>query len=84
MAKKDLRAQMDAARAAAAFIGAAQESAHVESEEDVAPVASGVKAGGKASEAVAEEAGAPSRVRVEDAAAVGGPQEPAGEHPGLS
>ncbi len=77
MAKKDLRAQMDAARAAAAFIGAAQESAHVESEEDVAPVASGVKAGGKASEAVAEEAGAPSRVRVEDAAAVGGPQEPA-------
>lgn len=77
MAKKDLRAQMDAARAAAAFIGAAQETAHVESEEDVAPVASGVKAGGKASEAIAEEAGAPSRERVEDAAAVGGPQEPA-------
>ncbi|WP_304853522.1 hypothetical protein [Adlercreutzia caecimuris] len=75
MAKKDLRAQMDAARAAAAFIGAAQESAHAESEEDAAPVASGVKTGGKASEAVAEEAGAPSRVRVEDAAAVGGPQE---------
>lgn len=75
MAKKDLRAQMDAARAAAAFIGAAQETAHVESEEDVAPVASGVKAGGKASEAIAEEAGAPSRERVEDAAAVGGPQE---------
>ncbi|EOS51387.1 hypothetical protein [Adlercreutzia caecimuris] len=75
MAKKDLRAQMDAARAAAAFIGAAQESAHAESEEDAASVASGVKTGGKASEAVAEEAGAPSRVRVEDAAAVGGPQE---------
>ena len=36
MAKKDLRAQMDAARAAAAFIGAAQEE-EVAREETVAP-----------------------------------------------
>lgn len=67
MAKKDLRAQMDAARAAAAFIGAAQEvesraADHEEAEAagDRAPVARAGVAGAPAAGA-AEEAPAGSR-----------------------
>lgn len=75
MAKKDLRAQMDAARAAAAFIGAAQEveSRTADREEaeaagDRAPVARADVAGAPAAGA-AEEAPAGSRAAAAGASA---------------
>ncbi len=66
MAKKDLRAQMDAARAAAAFIGAAQETAHAEAEEGAAPAGFGGKASGAPAETTAEATDAPGRAKAED------------------
>lgn len=69
MAKKDLRAQMDAARAAAAFIGAAQETMQAEAERDVVAVAADAAAPKAASPAVEEEKAASTGVHTESAAA---------------
>lgn len=68
MAKKDLRAQMDAARAAAAFIGAAQETMRAEAEKDVGAVAASAEAPKAASPAVEKEKAAPTGVQAESAA----------------
>ena len=55
MAKKDLRAQMDAARAAAAFIGAAQEADQARGAQEAPAPASSAAVSGEASPSVAYE-----------------------------
>lgn len=85
MAKKDLRAQMDAARAAAAFIGAAQETMQAEAEKGAGAVAADAKAPAAASPTAEKEEAAPAGVQAEstataeDAAAAPAPKSAAPE-----